>query len=72
MITDARKLSAEQQQLLRQQAIELRKKGKTFLEIGALLNVHPDTVGRWYKRYQEGGKKALVVKSVGLKTCHAD
>lgn len=67
MISDARKLSTEQQELLRQQAIKFREKGKTFQEIGALLNVHPDTVGRWYKRYQEGGKKALLIAKRGPK-----
>ncbi|MET4163819.1 hypothetical protein ABIE61_003685, partial [Marinobacterium sp. MBR-111] len=30
MNTDARKLSPEQQELLRQKAIRLREKGKTF------------------------------------------
>uniref|UniRef100_UPI000A4830C7 helix-turn-helix domain-containing protein n=1 Tax=Marinobacterium profundum TaxID=1714300 RepID=UPI000A4830C7 len=54
MNTDARKLSTEQQELLRQQAIRLRLEGKTFREIGQLLNVHPDTVGRWYQRYEAG------------------
>jgi transposase len=67
MNTDARKLSTEQQELLRQQAIRLRLKGKTFREIGQLLNVHPDTVGRWYQRYEAGGKAALTVQKRGPK-----
>ncbi len=67
MNIDARKLSTEQQELLRWQAVELRRKGQSCKEIGALLNVHPDTVGRWYKRYQEGGKKALKVEKRGPK-----
>jgi transposase len=67
MNTDARKLSTEQQELLRQQAIRLRLKGKTFREIGQLLNVHPDTVGRWYQRYEAGGKAALAVQKRGPK-----
>ncbi len=67
MKTDARKLSPEQQELLRQQAIRLRKKGKTFREIGQLLDVHPDTVGRWYKRYEAGGAQAIAVQKRGPK-----
>lgn len=41
MNIDALRLSTEQQELLRQQAVQLRLK-----EIGTLLNVHPDTVDR--------------------------
>ena len=64
MNTDARQLSTEQQELLRQKAIQLREKGKTFRQIGQLLDVHPDTVGRWYKRYQTGGAEAIAVRLV--------
>jgi transposase len=67
MNTDARRLSPEQQELLRQKAIRLRKKGKTFREIGQLLDVHPDTVGRWYKRYEAGGVTAIAVQKRGPK-----
>jgi transposase len=67
MNTDARKLSTEQQELLRQKAIRLREKGKTFRQIGQLLDVHPDTVGRWYKRYQAGGADAIAVQKRGPK-----
>lgn len=67
MNTDARKLSPEQQELLRQKAIRLREKGKTFRQIGQFLDVHPDTVGRWYKRYQAGGAEAIAVQKRGPK-----
>ncbi len=67
MKTDARKLSTEQQELLRQQAVQLRLQGKSFKSIGALLNVHPNTVGQWYKRYRDGGKDALLVEKRGPK-----
>lgn len=67
MITDTRKLSTEQQELIRQQTIELRRKGKSFLKVGVLFNIHPDTVGHCSKRYQEGSQKALVVKKRGPK-----
>ncbi|WP_409523339.1 IS630 family transposase [Nitrincola sp. MINF-07-Sa-05] len=67
MNIDARKLSPEQQELLRQKSIRLRKRGKTFREIGQLLDVHPDTVGRWYKRYETGGAAAIAVQKRGPK-----
>ena len=67
MKIDARKLSTEQQELLRQQAVQLRLQGKSLKDIGALLNVHPNTVGQWYKRYQAGGKEALAVRKRGPK-----
>ncbi len=67
MNTDARKLSPEQQELLRQKAIRLREKGKTFRQIGQLLDVHPDTVGRWYQRYEVGGTEAIAVQKRGPK-----
>ena len=67
MKIDARKLSTEQQELLRQQAIRLRQEGKSFKEIGTLLDVHPDTAGRWYKRYLAGGESALAVGKRGPK-----
>ncbi|WP_409523218.1 IS630 family transposase [Nitrincola sp. MINF-07-Sa-05] len=67
MNIDARKLSPEQQELLRKKAIRLRKRGKTFREIGQLLDIHPDTVGRWYKRYETGGAAAIAVQKRGPK-----
>ncbi|RAU16922.1 IS630 family transposase [Nitrincola tibetensis] len=67
MNIDARKLSPEQQEQLRQRAIRLRHEGKSFREIGQLLNVHSDTVGRWYKRYETGGFTAIAVQKRGPK-----
>ncbi|WP_445373962.1 helix-turn-helix domain-containing protein [Photorhabdus tasmaniensis] len=65
MKTDARKLTTEQQALLRQQAIRLRwEKNMTFREIGQILNIHPDTAGRWFKRYQTEGQAVLTIKKV--------
>lgn len=37
------------------------EQGTTFRQIGQLLDVHPDTVGRWYKRYQVGAAEAIAV-----------
>ncbi|NHB88531.1 IS630 family transposase [Photorhabdus tasmaniensis] len=68
MKTDARKLTTEQQALLRQQAIRLRwEKNMTFREIGQILNIHPDTAGRWFKRYQTEGQAVLTIKKRGPK-----
>jgi len=62
---DARKLSKEVQQELRNQIIRLRKQGRTNREIAQVVGVsepHASTV--WHK-YQEGGKTAIRVKSRG-------
>lgn len=67
MNIDARKLNSELQELLRQKAIWLRKRGKTFREISQLLDVQPDAVGRWYKRYEAGGAAAIAVQKRGPK-----
>ncbi|MDE9433327.1 helix-turn-helix domain-containing protein [Xenorhabdus bovienii] len=67
MKKDARKLTSEQQEWLRQQAIRLRLEKKSFREIGQLLNIHPDTAGRWLKRYQTEGNAVLAVKKLGPK-----
>ncbi len=46
---DARKLSAEVLEEKRRQAHLLRKRGLTRAEIGEIVGVHADTVGRWLK-----------------------
>ncbi len=56
---DARKLTKETQELLRKQAIRLRKKGKTYKEIAGIIGVNNNTVWKWWKKYQAGGAKAL-------------
>jgi len=48
---DARKCTTETQEQLRRQAIRLRKQGKTYKEIGAIVGVHKDTVWKWSQRY---------------------
>ncbi len=70
MKVDASKLSTEQQELLRQQAVQLRLQGKSFKETGGLLNVHPNTAGQWYKRYRAGGKEILAIAKRGPKNAH--
>ena len=47
--TDARKLPGEVVLEKRRQAHQLRKRGMTRAEIGEIVGVHADTVGRWLK-----------------------
>jgi transposase len=56
---DARSLSIETQEYLRQQAIHLRQQGQSFIDIGGFLGVHRNTVGRWWQEYEVDGDKAL-------------
>lgn len=46
---DARKLPREALEEKRRQSRKLRKRGLTRKEIGDILGVHADTVGRWLK-----------------------
>lgn len=62
---DARKLSASAIEEKRRQAVKLRSKGLTRAEIGGIVGVHADTVGRWLKVYRFGGAKALTLKRRG-------
>lgn len=47
---DARSLTLEQQELLRLKAIEMVKSGIKQVEIARLLDVHKDTVSRWFRK----------------------
>ena len=64
---DARYLSLEVQQYLRQQAIHLRETGATFEDISQFLGLHRDTVSRWWKAYLRQGEAALTQKTRGRK-----
>ncbi|AMO68401.1 MULTISPECIES: IS630 family transposase [Zhongshania] len=61
---DARKLSLEVLEEKRRQAHRLRKRGMTRAEIGEIVGIHADTIGRWLKRdknqlgYDKPGRKA--------------
>lgn len=46
---DARKLSLEVLEEKRREAHRLRKRGMTRAEIGEVLGIHADTIGRWLK-----------------------
>lgn len=62
---DTRKLKPEVQQQLRNQAIRLRKSGRTYGEIGEIVGVHPTNVCKWWKAYERGGQKAVRQKKRG-------
>jgi transposase len=63
--SDARHLSIEVQEYLRQQAIHLRQQGKTFLDIAEFLGVHRNTVSHWWRLYEAEGELALNQKQRG-------
>ena len=62
---DTRKLKPEVQQQLRNQAIRLRKAGRTYSEIGEIVGVHPTNVCKWWKSYERDGQKAVRQKKRG-------
>ncbi len=63
MKIDARKLPREILEEKRRMAHELRKRGMTRAEIGEIVEVHADTIGRWLKldknnlQVNRGGRK---------------
>ena len=65
MKTDARKLTTEAQQHIRDQTIRLRKKGLSGLKIADLLGVHQSGVYRWISAWEKGGKKAVAIGKRG-------
>jgi len=67
---DARTLSTEAQQQLRHQAIRLRKAGRTFDDIAAIVGVHPSTIYGWWKAYQEQGVAGIEIKKRGRRLGH--
>jgi len=56
---DARHLTIETQEYLRQQAIRLRLQGKRIKDISEYLGVHRNTVSDWWWQYEHDGKAAL-------------
>jgi transposase len=62
---DARKLTTEAQQELREMSIRLKESGKTYKAIAEIVHVQPTTICAWYKAYQRGGKKAIKIKKRG-------
>lgn len=64
---DARHLTIETQDYLRQQAIRLLIEGKRVKDISEYLGVHRNTVGDWWWQYEEYGDAALHQLSRGRK-----
>lgn len=56
---DARHLSIETQNYLRQQAIRLREQGKLVNDISEYLGVHRNTVSEWWWEYEHFGEAAF-------------
>ncbi len=65
MKIDARRLSPEIQEEKRKQAIRLHKTGLRYKEIGQLIEVHFETIGKWVRAYRKGGFKAVQSKPRG-------
>lgn len=64
---DARKHSPEIQQQLRNQAINLRKKGWKYSVISEAVGVNVSTVAKWCRAYRKGGDKAIRIRKRGRK-----
>jgi transposase len=62
---DARKLPRAALEEKRRQAVRLKKKGMNHAQIGEIVGVHRDTVGRWLRGCQEKGSQALKLKRRG-------
>ena len=56
---DARSLPSIAQEDLRLKAIKAVLEGKKQVEVAELFGVTRQAVGKWVKKYREGGKKAL-------------
>lgn len=64
---DARSLNPEVQQQLRNQAIRLRRSGRTYQEIAEIVGVHLGTVCKWCTIYKREGAKGVRIKKRGRK-----
>lgn len=62
---DVRKVSAETLEILRKQAVSLRKKGYSFVAIGEIIGVRRQTVSDWRKSCREAGVKSFKPKKRG-------
>jgi transposase len=62
---DARILSKENLEMLRNQGIRLIKQGRTQAEVAQILGVRAATVSVWWKIYRTGGKQALKLTNPG-------
>jgi len=64
---DARRLSIETQEYLKQQAIRLRSQGKRISDISEYLGVHRNTVSEWWWEYQHYGEVVFTQQQRGRK-----
>lgn len=64
-IPDARHLSIETQNYLRQQATRLRLEGKRVKDISAYLGVHRNTITKWWWEYQQDAEAGLYQQQRG-------
>lgn len=64
--TDGRKFTTETQQRIRYAAIELRKRGKTYVEIAKILDIHYTAIIKWWKFYTEKGYDGLIIGKRGV------
>ncbi len=62
---DARKLSLENLELLRHQAVRLLKQGRKQSEVAGIIGVRRATITSWWGKYKSGGKKALKLQHPG-------
>jgi transposase len=67
---DPRKLPRDVLEEKRKTAFQLRRRGMTRAEIGEIVGIHPDTVGRWLKldeknlKVNRGGRKVGDARSL--------
>jgi transposase len=62
---DARSLPGAAQAALRQRAVQAVLDGMTQAQVARVFGVHPNAVGRWIRRYRQGGWDALAERRRG-------
>jgi len=64
-IRDARSLPSLAQEDLRKKAVKAVLGGKKQVEVAQMLGVTRQNVGKWVKKFRQGGEKALKAKRKG-------
>jgi len=64
-IKDARSLPSIAQEDLRQKAVRAVSDGKTQVEVAKVLGVTRQTVGKWIRKFRQGGDRSLKAKQRG-------
>src|SRR4030042_4629101 len=62
---DLRKLKQEVQQSLRDQIVDLRKKGEMNQDIARFLSINEQYASTIWQKYKKGGKKAIAILAQG-------